>query len=75
MKYLNETTTTTSQCVRFRLLNLRDQYAFALLRGGPQAPVRRTGTDGSCWINRDFFAVHHLETDGLCSDQWSSETA
>lgn len=27
-------------CLRFHLLNLRDTYAFALLRGGPQAPVR-----------------------------------
>lgn len=29
-----------ASCVTFRLLNLRDDYAFALLRGGPEAPVR-----------------------------------
>lgn len=45
MKYLNESSESQQQqgqqqCVTFRLLNLRDSYAFALLRGGPQAPVR-----------------------------------
>lgn len=55
IKYLNETTMAGSSshqqhqdgqeaaaktCVTFRLLNLRDEYAFALLRGGLEAPVR-----------------------------------
>lgn len=49
LRYLNESRTIgeggadgQQQCVGFHLLNLRDSYAFALLRGGPQAPVRRS---------------------------------